>query len=162
MNVNSCIFLPPAVIHVLLDMSHWLCTWRLFYNLNCLHAKHIRKGSETISAASMRLIRHVGHFKRNNAFERAQNVQILKLLRKNFMKSCGLIQYRIKHGFSCINIRHLPRDLANVYALKNHVRSLLLHKNWKHLLHFALFLALFCFAFSPMSRERNFYWLCSF
>ena len=52
----------------------------------------------------------------------------------------------IKHGFSCINIRqvrrevlkteasglgfqHLPRDLANVYALKNHVRSLLLHKN---------------------------------
>ena len=52
----------------------------------------------------------------------------------------------IKHGFSCINIRqvpwevlkteaegrgfqHLPRDLANVNALKNHVRSLLLHKN---------------------------------
>ena len=51
----------------------------------------------------------------------------------------------IKHGFSCINIlqvprevlkteaggrgfQHLPRDLANVYALKNHVRSLLLHK----------------------------------
>ena len=68
----------------------------------------------------------------------------------------------IKHGFSCINIRHLPRDLANVYALKNHVRSLLLHKNWKHLLHFALFLALFCFAFSQMSRERNFHWLCSF
>ena len=52
----------------------------------------------------------------------------------------------IKHGFSCINIRqvpwevlkteaggcgfqHLPRDLANVNALKNHIRSLLLHKN---------------------------------
>ena len=52
----------------------------------------------------------------------------------------------IKHGFSCINIRqvprevlkteaggrgfhHLPRDLTNVNALKNHVRSLLLHKN---------------------------------
>ena len=51
----------------------------------------------------------------------------------------------IKHGFSCINIRqvprevlkteavdrgfqHLPRDLANANALKNHVRSLLLHK----------------------------------
>ena len=51
----------------------------------------------------------------------------------------------IKHGFSFINIRqvpwevlkieaecrgfqHLPRDLANVNALKNHVRSLLLHK----------------------------------
>ena len=52
----------------------------------------------------------------------------------------------IKHGFSCINIRqvprevlkteaggrgfqHHPRDLANVNALKIHVRSLLLHKN---------------------------------
>ena len=51
----------------------------------------------------------------------------------------------IKHGVSCINIRqvpwevlkteaegrgfqHLPRDLANVNALKNHVRQLLLHK----------------------------------
>ena len=51
----------------------------------------------------------------------------------------------IKHSLSCINIRqvpwevlkieaegrgfqHLPRDLANVNALKNHVRSLLLHK----------------------------------
>ena len=51
----------------------------------------------------------------------------------------------IKHVFSCINIRqvprevlkteagcrgfqHLPRDLANVNALKSHVRSLLLHK----------------------------------
>ena len=46
----------------------------------------------------------------------------------------------IKHGFSCINIRQVPRevlkteaggprDLANVNALKTHVRSLLLHKN---------------------------------
>ena len=52
---------------------------------------------------------------------------------------------RIKHVFSCINIRqvpwevvkteaegrgfqHLPRNLANVNALKNHIRSLLLHK----------------------------------
>ena len=52
----------------------------------------------------------------------------------------------IKHGFLCINIRqvpwevlkteaggrgfqHLPRDLENVNALTNHVRSLLLHKN---------------------------------
>ena len=76
----------------------------------------------------------------------------------------SLVTIGIKHGFSCINIRqvprevfeteaggrgfqHLPRDLANVNALKNHVRSLLLHKNWKHLLHFALFLALFYFAF---------------
>ena len=85
----------------------------------------------------------------------------------------------IEHGFTCINIRqvpwevlkteaegcgfqHLPRNLENVNALKNHVRSLLLQKNWKHLLHFSLFLALFCFAFSPISRERNFHWLCSF
>ena len=85
----------------------------------------------------------------------------------------------IKHGFSCINIRqvprevlkteaggrgfqHLPRDLADVNALKNHVRSLLVHKKWKHLLNFALFPALFCFAFSPMSRKRNFQGLCSF
>ena len=62
-------------------------------------------------------------------------------LAKYFRFSLG-----IKHGFSCINIRqvpwevlkteaegrgfqHLPRDLANVNALKNHVRSLLLHKN---------------------------------
>ena len=51
--------------------------------------------------------------------------------------------------------QHLPRDLANVNALKNRVRSLLLQNNLKHLLHFALFLALFCFVFSPMSRERN-------
>ena len=52
-----------------------------------------------------------------------------------------------KHGFSCINIRqvrwevlkteaegrgfqHLPRDLANVNALQNHVWLLLSHKNW--------------------------------
>ena len=72
----------------------------------------------------------------------------------------------IKHVFSCINIRmvprevlqtkargrgfqHLPRELANVNALKNHVRSPLLHKNWKYLLYFALFLALFC---SPFHR----------
>ena len=85
----------------------------------------------------------------------------------------------IKHGLSCINVRqvpwkvlkteaegrgfqHLPTDLANVNALKNHVRSLLLHKNWEHLLYFALFLALLCFAFSPMSRECNFRGLCSF
>ena len=52
----------------------------------------------------------------------------------------------IRYGFSFINIRqvpwevlkteaegrgfqHLPRDLADVNALKNHVRSLLLQKN---------------------------------
>ena len=76
----------------------------------------------------------------------------------------------IKHGFSCIKIRQVPwevlkteaEDLATVNALKNYVRSLLLHKSGKKLLNCALFLALFCFAFSPMSRERNFYELCSF
>ena len=91
-----------------------------------------------------------------------------------------LSYYRDQTRFSCINIRqvpwevlktetegrgfqHLPRDLANVNALKNHVRSLLLHKTWKHLLNFAFFffLALFCFAFSPMSRERCFHGLYS-
>ena len=99
------------------------------------------------------------------------NILILKFKQVHFIIG-------IKHGFSCINIRqvpwevlkteaegrgfqHLPRDLAIVNASKNHVQSLLLHKNWKHLLHFALFLALFCFAFSPMSRERYFHGLCS-
>ena len=55
-------------------------------------------------------------------------------------------QYRDQTWFSCISIppvpwevlkteaegrgfQHLPRDLANVNALKKHVRSLLLHKN---------------------------------
>ena len=59
------------------------------------------------------------------------------------IRLCSII--RIKHGFSCIKIRqipwevlkteaegrgfqHLPRDMANVNAFKNHVRSLLLHK----------------------------------
>ena len=67
----------------------------------------------------------------------------------------------IKHGFSCINIRqvpwevlkteaggrgfqHLPRDLANAYALKNHVRSLLLHKKLKT---FATFRVISCTIF---------------
>ena len=101
-----------------------------------------------------------------------RDVTGLGLLNTSLVTNIG-----IKHGFSCINIcqvpwevlkteakgrsfQHLPMDLANVNALKNHVQSLLLHKNWKHLLHFALFFALFCFAFSPMSREHNFHWLC--
>ena len=164
------------------------------------------------------------------------NIIFYGLVRKFVRLFCFLwksLYNGIKHGFSCINIRqvpwevlkteaegrgfqHLPRDLANVNAFKNHVRSLLLcnrkgekiqitffpdpgsnpvrriqspllyhvaikagfyrkavevylipkllhlHKNWKHLLHFALFLALFCFAFSPMSRDCNFHVLCSF
>ena len=53
----------------------------------------------------------------------------------------------IKHGFSCINIRQVPRDLANVNAFKNHVQSLLLHKNWKHLLHSRYFLHYFVLPF---------------
>ena len=72
----------------------------------------------------------------------------------------------VKHGFSCINIRqvprdvlkteaggcdfqHLPNDLANVNALKNHVRSLLLHKNEKFLLHSRYFVHYFI---SPFHR----------
>ena len=66
----------------------------------------------------------------------------------NFIIVCleKLNNIGIKYVFSCINIRqvprevlkteadgrgfqHLPRDLANVNALKKHVRSLLLHKN---------------------------------
>ena len=71
------------------------------------------------------------------------------------MNSIGL-DIGIKHGFSCINIRqipwevlktaafgrgfkHLPRDLANVNALKNHVRSLLLHKKLKTFSTFRVF-----------------------
>ena len=62
------------------------------------------------------------------------------------MQPRGACNIGIKHGFSCINIRqvpwevlkteaegrgfqHLPWDLANINALKNHVLSLLLHKN---------------------------------
>ena len=59
----------------------------------------------------------------------------------------GQLNIGIKHGFSCINISQvprevlkteaggrgfqhlLPRNLANVNALKSHVRSLLLHRN---------------------------------
>ena len=87
-------------------------------------------------------------------------------------------EYRDHHGFLYINIRqvpwevlkteaegrgiqHLPRDLACVNALKNHVRSLLLHKNGKHAT-FRVIICTICFAFSPMSRERNFHGLCSF
>ena len=67
---------------------------------------------------------------------------------KNGGLICGVcfVIIGIKHDFPCINIgqvpwevlkteaegrsfQHLPRDLANVNALKNHVQSLLLHKN---------------------------------
>ena len=64
----------------------------------------------------------------------------------------------IKHDFSCINIRQVPRevlkteaggrgfqhparDLANVNVLKNHVRLLLLHTNLKT---FATFRVISC------------------
>ena len=82
-----------------------------------------------------------------------------------FLKTCTEIKQTrevLKTEAGDRGFQHLPRDLANVNALKNHVRSLLLYKNWKHLLHFAFFLALFCFAFSPMSRERCFYGQCLF
>ena len=108
-----------------------------------------------------------------------QTVQTLMRFSGVWSEYTLFVYIGIKHGFSCINIlqvpwevlktaaggrgfQHLPRHLANVNALKKHVRSLLLHKNWKHLLHFALFLALFCFAFSSMSHERDFHGLSSF
>ena len=77
----------------------------------------------------------------------AHNTCFYREINKQHLSCCVLI-YRyishsffiigIKHGFSCINIRqvptevlkteaggrcfqHLPRDLADVYALKNHV-----------------------------------------
>ena len=68
------------------------------------------------------------------------------------------ISIGIKHGFSCTDIRqvpwevlkteaegrgfqHLHRDLANVNTLKNHDRSLLLHKKLKT---FATFRVISC------------------
>ena len=83
----------------------------------------------------------------------------------------------IKHGFSCINIRQVPWEVLKTEAWgvfstsqgtwrimnwKTMFDRYYLKKKWKHLLHFSLFLALFCFAFSSMSRERNFHGLCSF
>ena len=73
-------------------------------------------------------------------------INLCKQRRGNEMSYNEGLIIGIKHGFSCINIRqvpwevlkieaegrgfqHLPRDLANVNALKNHVRSLLLHRN---------------------------------
>ena len=76
--------------------------------------------------------------------QRKEGRKDVDLSQLNLHSMCHYIG--IKHGFSCINIRqvprevlktvargrgfqHLPRDLANVNALKTHVRSLLLHKN---------------------------------
>ena len=85
------------------------------------------------------------------------------LLHNNFLfYICIFTIIGIKHGFSCINIRqvpwevlkteaeghgfqHLPRDLANVNALKNHVRSLLLHKKLKTFATFRVFSCTFVF-----------------
>ena len=64
----------------------------------------------------------------------------------NYLLNTSLANLGIQHGFSCINIRQVPRevlkteargcgfqhlawDLVYVNALKNHVQSLLLHKN---------------------------------
>ena len=78
----------------------------------------------------------------------------------------------IKHGYSCINIRqvpwevlkteaegrgfqYLPRDLANVNALKTHVRLLLLHKKLKTFATFRVISCtiLFCL-FTDVSRTQ--------
>ena len=66
-----------------------------------------------------------------------------------------------------------PRPKAAVFNTSQGTWWMLMHwktmfdryyciKNYKHLLHFTLFLVLFCFAFLPMSRERNFHRLFSF
>ena len=64
---------------------------------------------------------------------------------------CACSNIGIKHGFSCINTRQVPREV-----LKTKAWSLFLHKNWKYLLHFALFLALFCFAFFTNVSQMQF------
>ena len=50
------------------------------------------------------------------------------------------------------------RDLANVNALKNHVRSLLSHKLKTFATFRVISFALFNFAFSPMFRESSTYY----
>ena len=106
-----------------------------------------------------------GQWRPRSACASAQSVQDLYCPLTESLDTTECMNIGIKHGFSCINIclvpwevlkteaegrgfQHLPRDLANVNAFQNHVRSLLLHKNWKHLLHFVLFLVLFCFVFN--------------
>ena len=82
------------------------------------------------------------------------------LLKQFYLNICviSVFDMGIKHGFSYTNIRqvpwevlkteakgrgfqHLPRDLANVNALKNHIWSLLLHKKLKT---FATFRVISC------------------
>ena len=96
--------------------------------------------------------------------------------------ACIDVNTGIKHGFhvSCFHVFTFARSRgrcwnqrpeAEIFSTslgtsrmlmhlkkqtKKHVRSLLLHKKWKQLLHFALSLELFHFAFSPMFRDRNF------
>ena len=73
-------------------------------------------------------------------FEVNVRLQIFHMMSKHvYLCATMSCKIGIKHGFSCINIRqvqwdvlkteaegsgfqHLPRDLANVNALKNHVR----------------------------------------
>ena len=79
------------------------------------------------------------------SYTRSPSVRGSFLKLKNLLTN-GANNIGIKHVFSCINIRqvpwevlkteaegrgfqHLPRDLANVNVFKNHVLSLLLHKN---------------------------------
>ena len=82
-----------------------------------------------------------------NTFSGMQLKSLCPVLKNGLLqkkKKCANIG--IKHGFSCIFIgqvlrevlkteaggrgfQQLPRDLAKVTALKNHVRMLLLHKN---------------------------------
>ena len=83
----------------------------------------------------------------------------------------------IRHGSSCTNIWQVPWEVLRIEAAVFNISQV----TWRMLIHWKTmfnryncikteniwyisryFLHLFCFAFSPMSRERNFHWLCSF
>ena len=94
---------------------------------------------------------------------------------------CPSFNIGIKHGFSCINIRqvpwdvlkteaegrgfqHLPRDLANVNALKTMFDRYYCIKT-ENICYERTFRVISCtilFRLFTMSRERNFHGLCSF
>ena len=113
----------------------------MFAELFTQHAKRLYKKMSVIRVMSSYCIR-IAKVKINQCIHTVSSwIMSGLLLFIHVFYSTG-----IKHGLSCINIRqvpwevlkteaegrgfqHLPRDLANVNALKNHVRSLLLHKN---------------------------------
>ena len=83
----------------------------------------------------------------SNVFCEGENLNVLSKYKLRYPGNNTIMKHgltiAIKRGFSYINIRQVPwevlkteadfqqfpRDLTNINALKNHVRSLLLHKN---------------------------------